>query len=65
MTWIGEQLLAYGKIISPAEAKRRLSEVKPAQVRAVAREVFRSDRMNLAVVSPLKETNGLAKALQV
>jgi predicted Zn-dependent peptidase len=65
MTWIGEQLLAYGKIISPAEAKRRLTEVKPGQVRAVARDVFRSDRMNLAVVSPLKEVNGLAKALEV
>jgi predicted Zn-dependent peptidase len=65
MTWIGEQLLAYGKIISPGEAKRRLSEVKPSQVRAVARDVFRSNRMNLAVVSPLKDTNGLVKALEV
>ena len=54
MTWLGEQLLAYGKVISAPETKRRLSEVKPAQVRAVAREFFRPERMNLAVVSPLK-----------
>ena len=51
---LGEQLLAYGKVISAQETKRRLSEVKPAQVRSVAREFFRPDRMNLAVVSPLK-----------
>jgi predicted Zn-dependent peptidase len=63
MTWLGEQLLAYGKVVPVAEAKRRLSEVKPAQVRAAARDFFRSDRINLAVVSPLKSANGLTSLL--
>jgi len=63
MNWIGEQLLAYGKIIPPKEAKQRLTEVKPAQVRAVAREFLRPERMNLAVVSPLKQTTGLTSLL--
>jgi predicted Zn-dependent peptidase len=63
MTWVGEQLLAYGKVISPKETKERLGEVKPAQVRAAAREFFRPERMNLAVVSPLKSTDGLMALL--
>jgi predicted Zn-dependent peptidase len=63
MTWVGEQLLAYGKVISPKETKERLAEVKPAQVRAVAREFFRPERMNLAVVSPLKSPDGLMALL--
>jgi predicted Zn-dependent peptidase len=59
MTWVGEQLLAYGKVISPKETKERLAEVRPAHVRAVAREFFRPERMNLAVVSPLKSADRL------
>jgi predicted Zn-dependent peptidase len=65
MTWLGEQLLAYGKVVSPSETKRRLSEVTPTQVRAVAREFFRPERMNLAVVSPLKEDTGLVELLRL
>lgn len=65
MTWLGEQLLAYGKVISPAETKRRLSDVTPSQVRAVAREFFRPERMNLAVVSPLTEQRDLADLLRL
>jgi predicted Zn-dependent peptidase len=65
MTWLGEQLLAYGKVISPAETKRRLGDVTPSQVRAVAREFFRPERMNLAVVSPLTEQRDLADLLRL
>ena len=63
MTWVGEQLLAYGKVITPKETKERLGEVKPAQVRAAAREFFRPERMSLAVVSPLKSPDGLTALL--
>jgi len=54
--WLGEQLVSYGRITSPAETKRRLSEVTPSEVRAVAREMFREDRLNLALVS--RDVNG-------
>jgi predicted Zn-dependent peptidase len=64
MTWLGEQLLAYGKIVSPAESKKRLSKVTAHQVRAVARQFFRPERMNLAVVSPLKDAAGLKELLR-
>ena len=63
MTWLGEQLLAYGKVISAQQTKRRLGEVKSAEVRAVAREFFRPERINLAVVSPLKSVDGLTTLL--
>lgn len=63
MNWLGEQWLAYGRIISPGEVKLRLGEVNAAQVRQVARDFFRPERMSLAVVSPLKETPRLKKLL--
>jgi predicted Zn-dependent peptidase len=65
MMWLGEQLLGYGRIIPPAEIKRRLSQVKPAEIRAVAREFFRPERFNLALVSPLKSDRGLAELLKM
>lgn len=64
MNWVGEQLLSYGKIIQADEIKRRLLRVSPGQIRSVAREFFRSERMNLALVSPLKSVAALEKVLR-
>jgi predicted Zn-dependent peptidase len=63
MNWIGEQLLGYGRIFSPEEVKRRLQQVTPSQIRSVARDFFRPNSFNLALVSPLKSARHLAKAL--
>src|SRR5436190_12183035 len=65
MMWIGEHLLSYGKIYSPAQVKKKLSEVTAAEIRAVAREFFRPERMNLALVSPLKNADRFKKLLRV
>jgi predicted Zn-dependent peptidase len=63
MMWAGEQWLGYGKIIKPEEVKKSLSEVGAAEIRAVARQFFRPERFNLALVSPLKSADGLEKIL--
>ncbi len=63
MMWAGEQWLGYGRILKPDEFKKRLGEVNPAVVRAAARQFFRPDRFNLALISPLKSTAGLEKIL--
>ena len=63
MMWLGEQLLAYGKIISPAEIKRRLGEVTASEIRAAAQDFFRPERLNLALVSPLKKASHLHKLM--
>ena len=65
MMWLGEQLLGYGQIVSPAEVKRRLSRVTASEIRGVARDFFREERLNLALVSPLKSDRGLTKALRL
>lgn len=63
MNWIGEQLLGYGSIMEPARIKRRLAQVTTAELREVARDFFRPDRMNLALVSPLKSADRLRALL--
>ena len=63
MTWLGEQYLGYGKVVSPEEVKSRIAEVTPSEIRAVARDFFRPQRLNLAVVSPLKNVRGMERML--
>jgi predicted Zn-dependent peptidase len=63
MNWMGEQLLGYGRIFSPKEVKRRLRQVTPGDIRAVAGDFFRPERLNLALVSPLKSARHLGKVL--
>jgi predicted Zn-dependent peptidase len=63
MSWVGEQMLGYGKIIGPDEIKRRLRKVTAGEIRAVARDFFCPDRLNLALVSPLKSKTTLESSL--
>lgn len=63
MTWLGEQYLGYGKIISPEEVKSRIGEVTPSEIRSAARDFFRPERLNLAVVSPLRKIAALEPML--
>jgi predicted Zn-dependent peptidase len=63
MTWLGEQYLGYGKIISPEEVKSRIAEVTPREIRQVARDFFRPDRLSLALVSPLKKSAAISPIL--
>ena len=65
MNNLGEQLLGYGKVMRPAEIKRRLLQTTPGQIQAAASDFFRPDRLNLALVSPLKSDRHLAKWLTV
>lgn len=63
MNWIGEQMLGYGRVFSPAETKRQLAAVRAAEIRAVAADFFRPEGLSLALVSPLKSSERLGKLL--
>ncbi len=59
MNWLGEQLLGYGRSFPPEYLRRQLRAVTPSQIQAVARDFLRPERLNLALVSPLKSTRSL------
>jgi predicted Zn-dependent peptidase len=65
MNWLGEQILGYGRVFTPSEIKRQLRQVTAADIRAVAREFFRPERLNMALVSPLKSEKGLREILDL
>jgi predicted Zn-dependent peptidase len=63
MMWLGEQLLGHGKITPPAQIKRSIARVTPGEIRRVANEFFHRDRLNLALVTPLKRGHALRAQL--
>jgi predicted Zn-dependent peptidase len=60
---VGEQALGYGRLASAQATKRRVAQVHPADLRAAARDFFRPERLNLALVSPLRRDPGLRRIL--
>ncbi len=65
MMWLGDQLLGFGKIFPPSQIKKHLADVTAGDVRKVARQFFCSDRMNLAVISPIRKCARLEKLLKL
>ncbi|HLP78383.1 MAG TPA: pitrilysin family protein [Candidatus Paceibacterota bacterium] len=65
MNWVGEQWLSYGRVVRVEDFKRRLGTVTAAEIRSVARDFFRSDRINLALVSPVKSAASFEKFLRI
>jgi predicted Zn-dependent peptidase len=64
MNWVGESLLGYGRVLEPRDVRQRLAAVTAAEVRNTARDFFRPDRLNAAIVSPLEKSLGLEKHLR-
>ena len=65
MNWLGEHWLGFDQVTTPEAAKRRLAQVTAAEIRAAARDFFHPDRLNLALVSPLKSAQRLEKLLVI
>lgn len=63
MMWVGEHILGYGKIFDSEKVKERLSKVTTTDVRRVANDFCAPDRLSLALISPMKSTNGFDKLL--
>ena len=65
MNWVGEQLLGFDQIIPPDEIKARLNEIRPGDIRRVASDFFRLERLCLSLVSPLKSNRSLRKLIEL
>jgi len=59
----GEHVLSFATPFRAQAVRRRLARVAPADLSAAARDFFRPERMNLALVSPIRSTRGLGRVL--
>ncbi len=63
MMWLGEHLLAYGAIQSPAEVERHIAGVKATDIQKAAADVFRDNHLNVAVITPSKDEKAISSLL--
>lgn len=58
MMWIGEHILAYGRVKAPEEGIQSLKKVTAADIQQLACEILRPEQASLAMVLP--DTDGRA-----
>jgi predicted Zn-dependent peptidase len=56
MLWVGEQAVTVGRVARPEQLLAHLSKVTARDIQRVARHLFVAQKMHLAVVGPLAET---------
>lgn len=63
MFWLGESLIAHGRVCGPEVVCERLAAVTPAEVTSLAARLFRPENLALAAVGPCPDPAGLRSAL--
>jgi len=53
------------KIITPEEVLKEIKKIKPADIKRVSKELFRTEMLNLAVIGPYKDTKKFEKLLEI
>jgi predicted Zn-dependent peptidase len=62
--WIGSQEATYGEIKTPEEVMEKIEAVTAADVQELAQELFRPERLNLALIGPYSDPRPFAKLLE-
>lgn len=62
--YAGQELLT-GKILTLKEECAKIDKVKASEVKALAKEIFRKENLNLAVIGPHKNENALQKLMKL
>ncbi len=63
-SWYGRQSLFYKKIKTPEEALAEVMKVTPKDIQAVAKTLFTSKSMRLAIIGPVKDGRQFAKIIK-
>jgi predicted Zn-dependent peptidase len=56
LLWAGEKLLCADELPNKEDIRQKIEEVTQEEIREVARNLFRTQRLNLAAVGPVNET---------
>ena len=56
MLWVGDGVVSYGRSRTPKEVAKKVRCITPSEVRHAAKQVFKTESLNLAVVGPVSES---------
>ena len=63
-SWLGSQEITYGEIRTPEQVVEKIEAVTAEEVQELARELFRPEKMSLALVGPYDDPAAFEKLLQ-
>lgn len=63
--FVGEQEIALKKILKPEEVLKKINAVSQKEILTVARDVFRPEKLNLALLGPFKDGKEFRKLLKI
>ncbi|MBI5306683.1 insulinase family protein [Candidatus Wolfebacteria bacterium] len=61
----GEQEVITKKIITPQELAKKIQAVKAEEIQEIAKEIFKNEKLNLALIGPFKDKNRFEKILNL
>jgi len=61
----GTQEILTGEIFTPKELEKKIRAVKSNEIQTLAREIFKSAKLNLAIIGPMREREALQKMLEL
>ncbi len=64
-SWVGSQELVYGRIRTPEEVMDEIEAVTASQVHELSQELFRADRLNLAIIGPYDDPSRFESLLDL
>lgn len=64
-SWYGMRELLEDKITTPDEVLKEIDRVTTEDVQRVAKDIFRTGKLNLAVVGPFRNGNEFSKLLTI
>lgn len=62
--WYGKQLALQKKISTPVQRLKKITAVTSAQIKKVAEEIFKEEKLNLALIGPFKSKSDLLRLLK-
>jgi len=62
--WYGKQVALEKKIATPQQRLAKINAVKPAEIQKVAKQIFKQEKLNLALIGPFKDKKALEKLLK-
>jgi len=63
--YYGRELLLTKKILTPEEKIKKIFQVSASQVHKVAKDILKTEKLNLAMISPYKDKNKYTKMLKI
>ncbi len=62
--WFGKQQLLLNKIYTPEQKLKKIFDVKKEQIQEVAKDLFKEQKLNLAMIGPFKDKGEFKKLLK-